>query len=181
MYRITKYVLAFLFAASVAAAYITPPDKVAIDGRILLTTSRPMASFPWKGEPPRISEHPTEGVSDSRELDAFWEISDGRLYLLAVSAFRFDEFAPVRSIGLRELMPERIKDGKVLVDWFTGDFDVLEVERVDRRLLSPMHVVKRKYHVEKGRVKEEPNQRPETNAGKESVSPTTPGPGVAHP
>ena len=26
-----------------------------------------------------------------------------------------------------------------------------------------------------------PNQRPETNAGKESVSPTTPGPGVAHP
>ncbi|MBK8474921.1 MAG: hypothetical protein IPL39_01055 [Opitutaceae bacterium] len=26
-----------------------------------------------------------------------------------------------------------------------------------------------------------PNQRPEANAGKESVSPTTPGPGVAHP
>ncbi len=29
--------------------------------------------------------------------------------------------------------------------------------------------------------KGQPNQRPETNAGKESVSPTTPGPGVAHP
>ncbi len=28
---------------------------------------------------------------------------------------------------------------------------------------------------------EEPNKRPETNAGKESVLPTTPGPGVAHP
>ncbi len=26
-----------------------------------------------------------------------------------------------------------------------------------------------------------PNKRPETSAGKESVSPTTPGPGVAHP
>jgi hypothetical protein len=165
-----KYIVAFMLVASVAVAYITSPDKVAIDGRILLTTSRPMASFPWKGEPPRISEHPNEGVSESRELDAFWEISDGRLYLLAVSAFRFDDFAPVRSIGLRELMPERIKDGKVLADWFTGDFDVLEVERVDRKLLlrpqdaPPMHVVKRKFHVEKGRVKEGPNQPPEPTA-----------------
>ncbi|MBK8477677.1 MAG: hypothetical protein IPL39_15660 [Opitutaceae bacterium] len=32
------------------------------------------------------------------------------------------------------------------------------------------------------RTREEtPNQRPEANAGKEPVSPTTPGPGVAHP
>ena len=107
-----KYIAAFLLAAVGCAAFITPPDKVVIDGRILLTTSRPMASFPWKGEPPRISEHPNEGVSDSRELDALLG-DQWRLYLLAVSAFRFDEFAPVRSIGLRELMAERIEDGKV--------------------------------------------------------------------
>ena len=163
-----RYIAAFLLAASVAAAYTTPPDKVVIDGRILLPTSRPMTSFPWKGEPPRISEHPDDGVSDSRELDALWEISDGRLYLLAVSAFRFDEFAPVRSIGLRELMAERMEDGKVLADWYTGDFEVLEMERVDRRLLlrpqdaPPMLVVKRKFRVEKGRVNEEPIQRSES-------------------
>lgn len=30
-------------------------------------------------------------------------------------------------------------------------------------------------------MKKKPNKRPEANAGKESVSPTAPGPGVAHP
>jgi len=158
-----KYLVAFLLSVAAAFAYVMPPDKIAIDGRILLTPSRPLASFPWKGEPPRMSEHPYEGASDARELEAFWEIKDGQLYLIAASAFRFEQFAPARAVGLRDLMPERIKDGKVLADWFTGEFDVLEIERLNPSLAlshdaPPMRVTKRKFHVEKGSVKEAPKQ-----------------------
>lgn len=147
-----------------AFAYITPPDEVLIDGRILLTSTRPLDSFPWNGERPRLSEHPYEGASDSRELVALWEIKDGHLYLLAVSAFRFDGFAPSRSVGLRDLMPDRIHDGRIFAEWFNGDFDVMERERVDRRLSlrpddsPPMRVVVRKFHVANGLITEEPNQ-----------------------
>ena len=159
-----RYLAAFLFATSVAFAYVTPPDQVLIDGRILLTSSRPLATFPWRGERPRLSEHPNEGTSDSRELEALWEIKDGHLYLLAVSAFRFDKFAPNRSVGLRDLMPDRIHDGRIFAEWFTGNFDVMEQERVDRQLLlrpedAPlMRVAVRKFHVARGLVTEEPNQ-----------------------
>ena len=61
--------------------------------------------------------------------------------------------------------------GKVLADWYTGDFEVLEMERVDRRLLlrpedaPPLRVVKRKFRVEKGRVNEEPSDPRQHNAG----------------
>ncbi|HEY4247214.1 MAG TPA: hypothetical protein VGM64_10180 [Lacunisphaera sp.] len=165
-----RYLAAFLLSVSVALAYITPPDQVLIDGRILLTSSRPLAAFPWRGEHPRLSEYPTRGVSDSRELAALWEIKDGRLYLLAVSAFRFEEFSSNRSVGLRDLMPERIKDGKVLAEWFTGDFGVIEQERIDPRwLLRPenalsMRVVGRKFHVASGRVTEERIPAPDPTA-----------------
>jgi hypothetical protein len=159
-----RYLLAFLVSASIAAAYITPPDQVLIDGRILLTSSRPLATFPWRGERPRLSEHPYEGASDSRELEALWEIKDGRLYLLAVSAFRFDGFAGNKSVGLHDLMSERIQDGRVFAEWFTGNLDVIERERVEKRLLlqpkqaPPMRVVIRKFRVVGGKVTEEPNQ-----------------------
>lgn len=171
-----KYFAAFLFlsAASIASAYITPPDHVLIDGRMLLTGSLPLATFPWHGQRPRLSEHPNEGTSDARELEALWEIKDGRLYLLAVSAYRFDGFAPRRSVGLRDLMSERIQGGRVFADWFTGDFDVFERERVERRLLlrpddSPQErVLVRKFRVVNGQVAEEPNSgrsEPTTPAG----------------
>ena len=165
-----RYLAAFLLSVSAAFAYITPPDQVLIDGRILLTSSRPLTTFPWRGEHPRLSEHPNKGVSDSRELAALWEIKDGRLYLLAVSAFRFEEFSSNRSVGLRDLMPERIEDGKVLAEWFTGDFGVIEQERVDPRLLlrpenaPPVRVVVRKFHVASGHVTEEPMQAPNPTA-----------------
>lgn len=159
--RIMRHLAAFLLAASAASAYITPPDQVLIDGRMLLTGSRPLATFPWQGERPRLSEHPNETASDSREVAALWEIRDGRLWLLAVSAFRFDGFAPRRSVGLRDLMPERIQDGRVFAEWFTGDFEVIERERVEGRLaLRPgdvprERVVVRKYRVARGHVAEE--------------------------
>jgi hypothetical protein len=123
-----------------------------------------LATFPWRGEHPRLSEHPAEGASDSRELEALWEIEDGRLFLLAVSAFRFDGFAPRRVVGLRDLMPDRIHEGRIFADWFNGSFDVIERERVDRQLLPrtedspPMRVVVRKFHVANGLVTGEPNQ-----------------------
>jgi hypothetical protein len=158
-----RYLTLLLLSATLAMAYITPPDKVLIDGRITLTNSRPLATFPWPGEHPRLSEYPNEGTSDSREIEALWEIKDNHLYLLAVSAFRLEEFAPRTSGGLRDLMPDRIRDGKVLAEWFTGDFDVIEMQRVDRRLFlrpqdaPPMLVKKRKFIVSQGRVKEVPN------------------------
>jgi len=166
-----RYLILFILSALVASAYMTPPDKVVIEGRIALTGTRPLATFPWRGVHPRLSEYPYEGVSDSREIEALWEIKDGKIYLLAASAYQLDEHASNRSLGLRELMPERIQDGKVWADWFTGDFDVIEIERVVRGLAPlpsnapPMHVVKRKFRVEKGRVKEEPNQTLEPTAG----------------
>jgi len=159
-----RYLALFILSAVVASAYVTPPDKVVVEGRIVLTGSRPLATFPWRGEHPRLSEYPYEGVSDSREIEALWEIKDGQLYLLAASAYQLDEHASNRSLGLRELMPERIQDGKVWADWFTGDFDVIEIERVAGGL-TLMHVVKRKFRVEKGRVKEEPNQTLEPTSG----------------
>lgn len=159
-----KNLIAFFLSALIASAYVTPPDHVLIDGRILLTSSRPLATFPWRGERPRLSEHPQEGVSDSRELEALWEIKDGRLYLLAVSAFRFDGFAPYRSVGLRDLMPERIQEGKVMAEWFSGEFSAIERERVEPRLslsageASPVRARIRKFRVANGLVTEEPNQ-----------------------
>lgn len=158
-----RFLALFLLAVSTAAAYITPPDHVFIDGRMLLTSSCPMASYPWKGPAPRLSEHTQEGVSDSRPLEAFWEIKEGRLYLLAVSAYRFDGFSPSRSVGLRDLMPERVEEGRVFAEWYSGDFDVLERERVDPRLYlrpedaPPMRVVVRKFRVERGHVTEVPD------------------------
>ncbi len=158
-----KYLTIFLFLASLVAAYITPPDQVLIAGRILLTGSRPMASFPWSNGPPRLSEHPFDGASDSRELEAIWEIKDGRLYLLAVSAYRLDGSSHRQSVGLQDLMPDRVQDGRVLADWFSGDFVVIERARVDWSKYQrpedapPMQVFTRTFHVENGQVTEELN------------------------
>ena len=110
-----------------------------------------------------MSEHPNEGFSDSRELDALWEIRDERLYLIAVSAYRFEEYASTASVGIRELMPERVNDGRVLADWFSGEFEVVEVERAERNLLRPqeappMKVEKKRFTVKNGFVVGRPNQ-----------------------
>jgi hypothetical protein len=160
-----KYLTAFLFTALLASAYMMPPDQVIIDGRILRTGSRPLDTFAWPGERPRLSEHPQPGYSDSRELEALWAIENGRLYLLTVSAFRMDGFAG-RSVGLRELMPERIREGKVWANWFTGNFDVLEPEQVNAQTqirpenAPPMHVTVRRFHVAAGQVTEAPHRSP---------------------
>lgn len=159
--RSMKFLLTFLLLSSLAAAYIPSPDRVLIDGRLLLTDSRPLETFPWVGQKPQLSEFPSDR-SDSREVDALWEINEGHLYLVAVSAFKSGEFAPHRSLGLRDLMPERIRDGKVRAEWFTGEFRILEMERVDPRLslrpeqAPPMRTVVRTVRVEKGRVTEPP-------------------------
>ena len=161
-----KYLAAFFFATSVACAYITPPDEVLIDGRVLLTSTRPLATFPWRGVHPRLSEYPEEGHSDSRELAALWEIRDDRLYLVAVHGYRFLPFSPTESVGLRDLMPERIQEGKVFADWFTGEFRVFErlsseqIELLRSQNTRPKRVV-RKFQVKNGKVAEEPNQVPE--------------------
>ena len=157
-----RYLAAFFLITSAAMAYSTPPDEVLIDGKILLTSTRPLATFPWRGVHPRLSEHPEEGHSDSRELAALWEIRDDRLYLVAVHGYRFLPFSPTQPVGLRDLMSERIQEGKVFADWFTGEFRVFERLSYDQIALlrsqgtRPKPVV-RKFQVENGKVTEEPN------------------------
>lgn len=151
-----KYVATYLFLVSLASAFIISPDTVLIEGRILIVSSRPLDSYPWDGEKPRLSEHPVERVSDSREIEAMWEIKDGRLYLVAISAFRFDGSAPSRSLGIRDLMPERVRDGRVFADWFTGEFKVLERSRGDM-----MSVDAKVFSIVQGEVSDMPNQSPQ--------------------
>jgi hypothetical protein len=175
-----KYLLFLCLAAAPAWAYVMPPDTVLIAGRILLTPSRPLDSYPWPGEPPKLSEYPTEGASDARQQVALWEIRDGRLYLLAIRAFRFGAFAPARTVGLRDLMAERIQDGRVFADWYTGEFVVLEEARVDPLLPSserngpPVRVSSYKLRIVRGQVVENlPNELLLPNA------PATPAPHAA--
>ena len=99
-----KKLLVFVLIATSALAYSTPPDEVLIDGRILLTATRPLDSYPWAHGRPTLSEYPQEGASDARKQAALWEISDGHLYLLGVRAFSFGPFAPFKTVGLRDLM-----------------------------------------------------------------------------
>ncbi|HYD84813.1 MAG TPA: response regulator [Opitutus sp.] len=137
-------------AAEVA---LPAPDRVLIDGRILLTGSRPLATYPWPDKRPPLSAHPTEGSSDARKQETLWEIKEGQLYLLAVSAFRADAAASSQPLGLRDLMPERIQEGGVFADWFTGEFVVIERERVDAA--SHARIILRRFQIAAGRVLEE--------------------------
>ncbi len=150
----------FLMIAAVGFGYTPPADTAIIDGRILLTSSRPLETYPWRGGTPRRSEHPQEGVSDAREIAAIWEIRDGGLYLIAAAAYEFGPVAPLRSLGLHALMPERVVDGRVLADWYTGEFTVLEFERGEPSLeLVPPKVpaapkpVIRRFEVIAGKVR----------------------------
>lgn len=167
-----KKLLVFVLIATSALAYSTPPDEVLIDGRILLTATRPLDSYPWAHGRPTLSEYPQEGASDARKQAALWEISDGHLYLLGVRAFSFGPFAPFKTVGLRDLMPERLQEGKVFADWYTGDFVVIEPERIDP--LIPrlekggpgIRVTSRMFGVVQGRVVEKkPNHSTEPAPG----------------
>ncbi|HVU26034.1 MAG TPA: hypothetical protein VHE13_18020 [Opitutus sp.] len=156
-----KYLLVLVLSAAFASAYIPPPDQVVIDGRVVLTSSRPLQSFPWPKGHPRLSEYADEHVSDAREVEAIWEIKHRSLYLLAVSTFTFEPGAPLHSLGLHELMPERVKDGAVFADWFTGDLVLMEQERTDpsSTLLAQSRqaprFIFRRLKIDRGRVVEE--------------------------
>ncbi len=149
----------FVMTAAVACAYAPPADTVIVEGRILLTSSRPLDTFPWRGGVPLRSEYPTDAMSDAREISAIWEVRDSRLYLIAASAYEFGPLAPLHSLGLRELMPGRVQDGRVLADWYTGEFSVLEFERIEKSLqvvpskatAAPKPVIRR-YRIVAGRI-----------------------------
>ena len=124
-----KLLILALFFAATGWSYMVPPDVVLDDGRILFTSTRPLDSFPWKGERPVLSEHPFEGTSDSRDVEAIWEIREQRLYLIAVKGYRFGALAPLRAQGLKDLMPDRVSEGRGFADWFTGELVLVEIER----------------------------------------------------
>jgi hypothetical protein len=157
----------FLFSACVAWAYLPPPDTVIVEGRMATTSTRPLKSYPWPNRAPVIVEHPMEGVivSDSNGIRLVWEIRDARLHLIAADGYTFQAGAPDRSIGIGDLMPEKIKDGRVLADWYSGDFVVLEREPVkrservggDKRNQTKLLI--RKFRVVEGRIVAEEQER----------------------
>lgn len=125
------FILVFVLSAAVASAYVPPGDPVLHEGRILQSGTRPMQSYPWVGEPPPLSEFPeTETtISPDRGPAAIWEVRDERLYLVGLRTFKQGAGAPLRPLGLRDLMPARVEDGKVFADWFTGTLVMTELER----------------------------------------------------
>ena len=155
-----KLLILLLLAAVPVWAYVTPQDTVIIDGRIARTWTQPLQSFPWPKGRPALSEHPMEGVivSDSNGVRLIWEIRDAQLYLIAADGYMFGPDAPDRSIGIADLMPERIENGRVFANWFSGEFVVFEIGRIKparrpaKNASEPFIRLTRKFTIHEGRI-----------------------------
>jgi hypothetical protein len=103
-------------------AYATEqwPDFLILNGVLyeLPVSSYPSGDLPleslWKN--PRAElRFSVMSTGCWRGYTAVWEIKDDSLYLRALDAWRDH-----KKVGLKDIFPERFKDGRVKADWFDG-------------------------------------------------------------
>jgi hypothetical protein len=110
----------------------------------------------WEGAQPGAEFCNFAGAPTSsdvaRRYRAMWEVHENELYILALYSSVLGTKA-----HLKTLFPNRLKNGRVKVDWFSGELNLVTVERVlppraARRVDPPLNTPKVTLQIEDGRV-----------------------------
>lgn len=117
------------------------PDLLIFNTQLFDLFSNPLESYPWKDgkEPVLFESEAGNSTANWRGYIAVWEIDDKKLYLKAIRAFVDDGWKEIkeekkkggighlpamvqkkRPISLLELFGEKVQDGRVFADWFSG-------------------------------------------------------------
>ena len=96
------------------------PDVLCVDGVLHSLFANPLEQLYERQKRPAFVDS-LEGSSSAnwRGYVACWQIHDGQLYLVAI-----DTYVRNKRVGVQQLFPTRVRDGRVLAEWFSGDLRV---------------------------------------------------------
>lgn len=96
------------------------PDAICVDGVLHTLYSNPLEQLYERQKRPAFVDS-LEGASSAnwRGYVACWQIHEGRLYLIAL-----DTYIRKKRVSVPQLFPRRVRDGRVLADWFTGELRI---------------------------------------------------------
>lgn len=109
--------LALLLRSATTFATIQIPDYLVVGNDTLLLLDEPLEALPAVGNSVRQR---ARGFSTAcwRGYVAFWQLSDGRLYLTNVRLCASDS---IRYVSLADLFGAKYRDGRVLAEWVNGE------------------------------------------------------------
>ena len=106
------------------------PDTIVYDNKVYDLFSSPLESF-YKGRSSRPQfriEPNTFSSGNQRGYFAIWVVEDNTLYLGGIKSWICEQDAQgdgnCKRADLKELFGEKLKDGGVHADWFTGELRI---------------------------------------------------------
>ena len=96
------------------------PDAICIDGVFHSLYSNPLEQlYERQKRPAFVDSLEGESSANWRGYVACWQIHEGQLYLVAI-----DSYIRKKRVSLHELFRGRVRDGRVLADWFSGELRI---------------------------------------------------------
>ena len=96
------------------------PDAICVDGVFHSLYSNPLEQlYERQKRPAFVDSLEGESTANWRGYVACWQIHEGQLYLLAI-----DTYIRKRRVSVSQLFPRRVRGGRVLADWFTGELRI---------------------------------------------------------
>lgn len=121
---------------SVVSAFATgqEADRIIYEGKEGPLFSNPLEDYYANGRKrPNFMVKPFVRSSGNwRGYVAAWRIDDGKLYLINIDAWLCagNTERSCKPVALRQIFPGRVKDGRVLADWFSGELRIPDGKRL---------------------------------------------------
>lgn len=119
--------LTLLFAGLIFAT-AQEPDKILINGTEKMLLTNPLEDYYSDPEKrPRFMIEPFMTSSGNwRGYVATWEIDDGKLFLKKINSWfcEGETKESCRQVELAVIFPEKVLDGRVAANWFSGDLRI---------------------------------------------------------
>lgn len=111
-----------LVTAISAFATAQSPDRIVYKGKERMLFSNPLEGYYSSGRkrPDFMIAPLTTSTGNWRGYVAMWQIENGKLYLTKIDSWlcRSSSERSCRKVSLAEIFKEKVKNGKVLADWF---------------------------------------------------------------
>jgi len=117
-----------LITAISAFATAQSPDRIVYKGNERALFSNPLEVYYSSGRkrPDFMIAPLTTSTGNWRGYVATWRIENGKLYLTKIDSWlcRGSSERSCRQVSLAQIFKEKVKNGKVLADWFSGEMRV---------------------------------------------------------